>query len=85
MSAGAVSLPLELRGAQDGDTVDTGEGTTPVVELLRSHGVHADLRRVSLVAVDSGKIAAVVGVRTASWAAPLTGEATIMIEREVTT
>jgi len=85
MSAESVSLPLEFRGAEDGDTVDTGEGHTPVVELLRSHGVHADLRRVSLVALDSGSIAAIVGVRTASWAAPRTGEATIMIEREVTT
>lgn len=85
LSAESVSLPLEFRGAEDGDTLDTGEGNTPVVELLRAHGVHADLRRVSLVAVNSGKIAAVVGVRTASWAAPRTGEATIMIEREVIT
>lgn len=85
LSAEAVSLPLEFRAAEDGDTIDTGEGNTPVTELLRVHGVHADLRRVSLVAVNGGKIAAVVGVRTASWAAPHAGEAKIMIEREVTT
>lgn len=85
LSAGAVSPPLEFRGAQEGDTIATGEGNTPVTEILRAHGVHADQRRISLVAVNGGKIAAVVGVRTASWAAPLAGEATIMIEREVTT
>lgn len=85
MSAVSVSLPLEFRAIKAGDTVDTGEGNSPVVEVLRTHGVHADLRRVSLVAVDNGKIAAVVGVRTASWAAPHTGEASIIVEREVTT
>ena len=85
MSATAVTLPLEFRAIEDGDTIDTGEGNSPVVEILRAHGVHADLRDISLVAVDSGKIAAVVGVRTATWAAPRKGEAAIIVEREVTT
>lgn len=82
MAASALSLPLEFRGVRAGDVVDTGEGSTPVVEVLRSHGVHADLRPVSLLAVDGGSIAAVVGVRTAAWAAPRTGEAVVIVERE---
>lgn len=82
-AAASVSLPFEFRGVLPGDSMATGEGNTPVGELLRAHGIHADLRPVSLLAVDGAKIAAVVGVRTASWAAPLASGPVIVVEREV--
>lgn len=76
---------VTIRGARDGDRLDIGVGTTPVTELLRVHGVARSLRPVSPVAVIDGKIAAVVGVRTATWAAPRSGDERAVIEREVGT
>jgi tRNA(Ile)-lysidine synthase len=85
LAAGSLSTPMTVRGVREGDKIDTGEGSTRVSELLRVHGVHRDLRPVSLVVADGGKIAAVIGVRTATWAAPRGGEPIIVIEREVKT
>ncbi len=79
------SSGLEIRGARDGDRIDVGIGTTPVMELLRTHRVAANRRPVSPVVTRDGKIAAVVGVRTAAWAAPERGEPRAIIEREVQT
>lgn len=77
------SMGVEIRGAEDGDRIDVGVGTTPVMELLRSHRVAANRRHVSPVVTRDGKIAAVVGVRTAAWAASEPGEPRAIIEREV--
>ena len=80
----SVGPTLTFRAATEGDRLDIGTGTTPVVELLRVHGVPASQRPVSLVITDGAKIAAVAGVRTAAWAKPAAGEPAIIIEREVT-
>ena len=74
---------VEVRGVHDGDTLDIGTGSARVVELLRQQGVSASERfRWPLVVID-GKIAAVHGVRTASWAKPRIGEQVMIVEREV--
>lgn len=82
---GGIGRELTFRGLEDGDRLDIGTGHTPVVELLRAHGVAASQRPVSLVIADGAKIAAVAGVRTAAWARPEPGGPVIIIEREVTT
>ncbi|MCL1593439.1 MAG: tRNA lysidine(34) synthetase TilS [Actinomycetia bacterium] len=74
---------LEVRGICDGDTLDIGTGSARVVELLREQGVPASARSRSLLVVSGGKVAAVHGVRTASWAQPRTGEEVTIVEREV--
>lgn len=79
------SMGVEIRSAEDGDRIDVGIGTTPVMELLRSHRVPVNRRPVSPVVTRDGKIAAVLGVRTAAWAAPEPGEPRAIIEREVQT
>ena len=75
---------FRVRAVEPGDHLDIGIGSTPVTELLRVHGVPSDHRPVSPLIVDDAKIAAVVGVRTATWAKPQSGEPVIVIEREVT-
>lgn len=74
---------ITIRGAADGDRLDIGVGTTPVAELLRAHGVPAAMRPVSPVALVGAKIGAVIGVRTAAWAAPAPGSGRAVIERGV--
>ncbi len=85
LDADAVAAGILLRGARDGDRIDIGIGSTPVVEVLRSHGVPSADRPVSPVVVIDGKIGAVVGVRTAAWAAPSDRRRRVIIEREVGT
>jgi tRNA(Ile)-lysidine synthase len=85
VARGVASMGVEIRGAEDGDRIDVGIGTTPVMELLRSHRVPAIRRPVSPVVTRDGKIAAVIGVRTAAWAAPERDEPRAIIEREVQT
>jgi len=82
MDAAAVGEQLVIRGAEDGDRIDTGEGTTPVAEVMRAAGIPATLRAASPVIAVDANIAAVVGVRTAAWAAQGSG-ASIVVERKV--
>ena len=82
MEVEAVGDRLVLRGVEEGDRIDTGEGNTPVGEVLRASGIAATLRPVSPVIAVDGSIAAVVGVRVAAWAAPGTG-ACVVVERKV--
>lgn len=81
----AVADGVVVRGVEPGDRLDIGTGSTPVTELLRVHGVATPLRPVSPVAVVDGKIAAVLGVRTAAWAHVRRRGARAIIEREVGT
>jgi tRNA(Ile)-lysidine synthase len=78
----AVGDEFHVRGFRSGDRIDIGRGTTPVKELLRSAGVPVRVRPYSLIVTVDGKIAALDGVRVASWARPNSGDATIIIERE---
>ncbi len=73
---------LLARGPSDGDRLDIGKGSTPIRELLRSHGVAPARRSCCLVITVGGKIAAVHGVRTAAWAKPHRGDTVTIIERE---
>lgn len=74
---------MVARGYEPGDRVDIGTGHTPVKEVLRTAGVHASLRSVSLVITVGGTIAAVAGIRTAAWASPVHGDRAIIIKRKV--
>jgi tRNA(Ile)-lysidine synthetase-like protein len=85
IDADALGGRIVVRAVAPGDRIDIGIGSTPVSELLRAHGVAVPQRRVSLVVTDGAKIAAVVGVRTASWARPREGADVVVVEREVVT
>lgn len=85
LSADAVRDSLGLRGLQPGDGLEIAAGTTPVKELLRSSRVPARLRPHSLVVTVDAKIAALAGVRVASWARVKRGDNAVIIEREVDT
>ncbi len=74
---------LEVRGVHDGDTLDIETGSARIVELLRQQGVPASERSRWPLVVVGGKIAAVHGVRAASWAKPRIGEQVMIVEREV--
>lgn len=74
---------VEVRGVLGGDILDIGTGSARVVELLRQHGVAGHRRPGWPVIVVDGKIAAVHGVRTASWVKPKTGDTVTIIEGEV--
>jgi len=79
----AVGADLALRGSEPGDRIDIGTGSTPVKEVLRTAGIPARLRPHSLVVTVDAKIAALAGVRVASWARANYGEQAVIIEREV--
>lgn len=66
----------------DGDRIEIDGGSARVVELLRNAGVPARIRPFWLAVTINGKIAAVHGIRVASWARPVPGEPAIIIERE---
>ena len=85
LSARCVGGTLGIRGFQAGDRMDIEGGVTPVKELLRAAGVPNRLRPYSPVATVDGRIAAVIGIRVASWARPVRDEAVVTIERGVST
>ena len=74
---------VAVRSLSRGDRIDIGTGSTPVAELLRAHGVPVADRSCWLLVTIDGKIAAVHGIRTATWAAPRDGDDIMIIEREV--
>jgi tRNA(Ile)-lysidine synthase len=82
LSERAVGDEFHVRGLAQGDRIDIGDGSTPVKELLRSAGVPSRVRPYSLIVTVDGRIAALVGVRVASWARASIGDATVIIERE---
>ncbi len=77
--------PVAVRCVLPGDRIDFEGGTTPVAEVLRDAGVPAHQRSCWLLVTVGGMIAAVHGVRDASWARPRNGDAVMIIEREVHT
>jgi len=82
VSAGIAGSGFSARPVMPGDRIDIGNGSTPVAELLRDHGVPEMSRPCWLLIAIDGKIAAVHGVRTAQWATPGNGDDVIIIERE---
>ncbi|MEN8042150.1 MAG: tRNA lysidine(34) synthetase TilS [Actinomycetota bacterium] len=85
MSEDAMSGAMSVRGAQPGDRIAIESGSTPIKEVLRASGVPPRLRPHSLVVTVDAKIAAVGGLRVASWARAARGKAVVIIEREVDT
>jgi tRNA(Ile)-lysidine synthase len=83
--ARAVRDGFSIRGFQPGDRIDVGNGSAPVKELLRVAGVPPRLRPHSPIVTVDAKIAALIGVRVASWAQAQRGEPGVIIEREVDT
>jgi tRNA(Ile)-lysidine synthetase-like protein len=74
--------PLRFVAVSDGDKIEIEGGSARVVEVLRNAGVPARIRPFWLAIAISGKIAAIHGIRAASWARPTPGEPAIIIERE---
>ena len=85
LDAQAVGDSFHVRQLRPGDRIGIGTGSTPAKEALRSSGVPARVRPYSLVVTVGDKIAALVGVRVASWAKPVHGEPVAIIEQEVNT
>ena len=85
VSTGSVEGPVVIRGVLPGDRIDLGNATTPVTEVLREAGVPQHQRQCWLLVTVGGMIAAVHGVRNASWATPHNGDTIVIIEREVHT
>jgi tRNA(Ile)-lysidine synthase len=85
LDAQVVGESFHVRRLRPGDRIDIGTGSTPAKEVLRSSGVPARVRPYSLVVTVGDKIAALVGVRVASWAKPVHGERVAIIEQEVNT
>ncbi len=85
LNADAVMGHMSVRGFRSGDRIDIEVGSTPAKELLRTAGIPPRVRRHSLIVAVGAKIAALTGVRVASWAKPVRGEAAVIIEREVGT
>jgi tRNA(Ile)-lysidine synthase len=85
LGARAVGDKFTIRGFQPGDRIDIGTGSTPLKEVLRAASVPQRVRPHSLIVTVDGKIAALVGVRVASWARTQRSEAAVIIEREVAT
>ncbi|MFV1970504.1 MAG: tRNA lysidine(34) synthetase TilS [Acidimicrobiia bacterium] len=85
LNADAVMGRMFVRGLQAGDRVDIEVGSTPAKELLRAAGVPPRVRPNSLVVTVDARIAALAGVRVASWAKPGRDRAAVIIEREVGT
>jgi len=76
---------VAVRGLEAGDRIEIEVGSTPAKEVLRHAGVAARVRPHALVVTVDGRIAALVGVRVASWARPDDGETVVVIERQVAT
>jgi tRNA(Ile)-lysidine synthase len=72
----ALGDSMTVRPWSAGDRIDIAAGTKPVAEVLREAGVAPRLRPVWPVVWVGAKIAAVAGLRPASWTAP-TGRDTI--------
>jgi len=85
LAADAVEGRMFVRGFQPGDRIDVEVGSTPAKEVLRTAGIPPRMRPHSLTVTVGAKIAALAGVRVASWAKPGRGEAVVIIEREVGT
>jgi hypothetical protein len=85
LGADAVMGGMSVRGFRPGDRIDVEAGSTPAKELLRRAGIPPRVRPHSLIVAVDAKIAALAGVRVASWAKPERGEAVVIIEREVGT
>ncbi|MDK1095968.1 MAG: tRNA lysidine(34) synthetase TilS [Actinomycetota bacterium] len=83
LDAAVVAGVIVIRGVEPGDRIEIDTGSTPVKEVLRAAGVPARTRAHSLVVAIDGRIAAIGGVRVASWARPRHGEQAMVIEREV--
>jgi len=76
---------IAVRGLEAGDRIEIEVGSTPAKEILRNAGIAPRVRPHALVVTVGGRIAALVGVRVASWARPGRGEAVVIIERQVAT
>lgn len=85
LDAEAVGDRIGLRGFSPGDKLETGNGSSPAKELLRTAGIPARLRPRSLMVTVDASIAAVAGVRVASWAKAHHDRSAVVIEREVGT
>jgi tRNA(Ile)-lysidine synthase len=82
-----VSIPehdvdVGVRPVSEGDRIDIGTGSTPILEVMRDHGIPPSDRPCWPLVTIGGRIAAIHGVRTGAWAMPHDGDDILIIERE---
>ncbi len=70
-----------VRGSTLGDRIDIDAGSKAVRTVLAEHGVPVRLRPTWPVVAASGRIAAIVGIRVATWARPTLNRA-VAVTRE---
>ena len=70
-----------VRCSAEGDRIEIEAGSKTVRAVLAEHDVPIRLRRTWPVVVVGGRIAAIVGIRVASWAKPTSGRA-VAVTRE---
>jgi len=73
---------IGIRAPREGDTIAIESGSTPVTEVLRAGGVPVHERGNWMLITVGDDIAAVRGLRVASWARAVSGQEAIVIERE---
>jgi len=74
LDAAAGGPGIQLRATADGERIEIAAGSKPVRDAMAEAGVARRLRPAWPVAVAHGRIAAVVGIRSAPWARGTLGE-----------
>ena len=74
LAATSVGPRIALRAASDGERIEIAAGSKPIRDVMAEAGVARRLRSAWPVAAAHGRIAAVVGIRSAPWARGNVGE-----------
>jgi tRNA(Ile)-lysidine synthase len=69
-----IGAGIVLRSVADGERIEIAAGSKPVRDVMAEAGVARRVRSAWPVAVAHGRIAAVVGIRSAPWARGIVGE-----------
>lgn len=81
LDAGVTGESVVIRPGQPDDRIEIGTGTKPVREAMAEAGVARRLRARRPVVVARGRVAAIPGVRAASWAWPSEGTTRYLVAR----
>ncbi len=74
VAAARIGPGIILRAASDGERIEIAAGSKPIRDVMAEAGLARRLRSAWPVAVAHGRIAAVVGIRSAPWARGNLGE-----------
>lgn len=74
LDGAAIGSGIEVRPAAEGERIEIAAGSKPIRDVMAEAGLARRLRSAWPVAVAHGRIAAVVGIRSAPWARGIAGE-----------